>query len=351
MYPTRPARVHLPPPDERRGGGRAARRARGRAAARRRPQPAAGDEAAARRLPRRSSTSAASRASPGSSRTATAVRIGALTTHAEVAASELVQRAVPGARRGGRADRRPPGAEPRHDRRQPRPRRPRRRLPDGGDGARRDDHRGRAGDGSREIAAGDFFTGIFATALEPGELVTSVHVPAAAAGTGAPTCKHKHPASGYAVVGVAAASRSRAATCTRAQIVVGGVTGPRSRRAAAAEKLVGAAPVGGRDRRGRGRRPRGARRARSATATRPASTARTWPGCSRGGRSRPRSSARDVARAGGAVSRPLRRLRQGRGGPALGLAADEISAPHRHVSAAEDPFLPKRCRCRGSRRI
>jgi carbon-monoxide dehydrogenase medium subunit len=67
--------------------------------------------------------------------------------------------------------------------------------------------------GSRELAADGFFTGLFTTALEPGELVTSVRVPAV---KGAAYVKHKHPASGFAVVGVAA---------TRTRIVVGGVTG------------------------------------------------------------------------------------------------------------------------------
>ena len=36
--------------------------------------------------------------------------------------------------------------------------------------------------GEREIAADDFFRGMFATALEPGELVTSVKVPATGPG-------------------------------------------------------------------------------------------------------------------------------------------------------------------------
>ena len=38
------------------------------------------------------------------------------------------------------------------------------------------------GGGEREIAADDFFRGMFATALEPGELVTSVKVPATGPG-------------------------------------------------------------------------------------------------------------------------------------------------------------------------
>jgi len=50
-----------------------------------------------------------------------------------------------------------------------------------------------------EIAADSFFTGIFETALEPGEIVTSVRFPKAQAG-----CyqKFKNPASRYAIVGV-----------------------------------------------------------------------------------------------------------------------------------------------------
>ena len=39
--------------------------------------------------------------------------------------------------------------------------------------------------GEREIAADDFFVGMFATALQPGELVVAAKVPATPAGTGA----------------------------------------------------------------------------------------------------------------------------------------------------------------------
>jgi carbon-monoxide dehydrogenase medium subunit len=80
--------------------------------------------------------------------------------------------------------------------------------------------------GSRELAAGnDFFTGLFTTALEPGELITSVRVPTASAGTGTAYVKHKHPASGYAVAGAAAAVTVEGGACTSARLVVGGVTG------------------------------------------------------------------------------------------------------------------------------
>ena len=71
--------------------------------------------------------------------------------------------------------------------------------------------------GERELPADGFFTGVFATALEPGELITSVRVPAT---TSAAYVKHRHPASGYAVVGVAAVLAGE-----EARVTVGGVAG------------------------------------------------------------------------------------------------------------------------------
>ena len=91
--------------------------------------------------------------------------------------------------------------------------------------------------GEREISADDFFRGIFDTALEPGELVTSVKVPATATGTGAAYLKHAHPASRYAVVGVAAVVSVESGNCTSARVTVGGLTAPPVD--VAAESLVG----------------------------------------------------------------------------------------------------------------
>jgi aerobic carbon-monoxide dehydrogenase medium subunit len=91
--------------------------------------------------------------------------------------------------------------------------------------------------GEREISADDFFRGIFDTALEPGELVTSVRVPATAAGTGAAYLKHAHPASRYAVVGVAAVVSVENSNCTSARVTVGGLTAPPVH--VAVESLVG----------------------------------------------------------------------------------------------------------------
>jgi carbon-monoxide dehydrogenase medium subunit len=77
--------------------------------------------------------------------------------------------------------------------------------------------------GEREIGADDFFTGLFATALTPGELLIAVKVPATGASTGAVYVKHRHPASGFAVVGVAAVLTVEGGTCTRARVTIGGV--------------------------------------------------------------------------------------------------------------------------------
>jgi carbon-monoxide dehydrogenase medium subunit len=97
----------------------------------------------------------------------------------------------------------------------------------------------RGKNGEREIAADDFFQGFFETALGLGELVTSVTVPSIPAGTGAAYVKHRHPASSYAVVGVAAVLSVEGGTCTRARLAIGGVTAPPVDATAAAEALVG----------------------------------------------------------------------------------------------------------------
>jgi carbon-monoxide dehydrogenase medium subunit len=97
--------------------------------------------------------------------------------------------------------------------------------------------------GEREIDADDFFTGIFTTSLQPGELVTSVRVPAVAGGTGAAYVKHRHPASGYAVAAVAAVLKLEGGKCSEAKLVVGGVTGTPVVAGDAANAMIGIAPV------------------------------------------------------------------------------------------------------------
>jgi carbon-monoxide dehydrogenase medium subunit len=96
--------------------------------------------------------------------------------------------------------------------------------------------------GTRDLAADDCFVGLFETALGSGELVTSVRVPAVA---GAAYVKHAHPASGYAVVGVAAVVALSDGTCTTARVVVGGATPTPIDASGAARGLVGSAPSDG----------------------------------------------------------------------------------------------------------
>lgn len=60
------------------------------------------------------------------------------------------------------------------------------------------------GSGSRTITADDLFVDLFTTDLAADEIITSVSFPKPKQGSGAAYEKFRHPASGYAVVGVAA---------------------------------------------------------------------------------------------------------------------------------------------------
>lgn len=98
------------------------------------------------------------------------------------------------------------------------------------------------GSASRDIPAESFFTDLFTTALKPGELLTSVTVPGYGKGTGAAYLKHKHPASGYAVVGVAALLSVAGGTFDKVSLVVGGATA-RPVRALEAEQALAGQPA------------------------------------------------------------------------------------------------------------
>jgi carbon-monoxide dehydrogenase medium subunit len=93
--------------------------------------------------------------------------------------------------------------------------------------------------GEREIPVDEFFRSVFTTALAPGELVTTIRVPVSGSGAGAAYVKKEHPASGYAVVGVAAAVAVDGGTCTSARVAIGGVNGVPTRATAAEQLLVG----------------------------------------------------------------------------------------------------------------
>ena len=91
--------------------------------------------------------------------------------------------------------------------------------------------------GERTIPAGEFFTGIMTTALTEEEILTAIQVPASSPGQGSAYEKFAHPASRYAVLGVAACITVANGTCSAARIALGGLL-PNARRAQAAERAL-----------------------------------------------------------------------------------------------------------------
>ena len=155
-----------------------------------------------------------------------AISIGALTTHAEVAASKDVLQAVPALANlaasigdpmvrnmgtlGGSVATNDPAAD----------------YPAGVVGLGATIHTNK-----RKVAAADFFTGMYETALQPGEIITSVSFPLPKR---AGYAKFKNPASRYAIVGVFVAE-----TANGVRVAVTGA-GPCVFRVAAMEKALGA---------------------------------------------------------------------------------------------------------------
>ena len=176
----------------------------------------------------------------GISRQGDAIRIGALATHAELAASADLRNAAPAL-----ADAAAMVGDPAV----------RNRGTIGGNVAHADpasdlptvlvalDARILASGpgGERTIAADQFFTGIMTTALAEDEILTAIEVPASSRGQGSAYEKFSHPASRYAVLGVAAWVAVANGTCSAARIALGGLV-PNARRAGSAERaLVGKA--------------------------------------------------------------------------------------------------------------
>ena len=93
-------------------------------------------------------------------------------------------------------------------------------------------------DGSRAIAADDFFLGIYATALGHDELLVEVEVPAIGDGAGA-YVKKESPSSGYAVIGVAARLRTTDGTIAEAGIAANGALDHAVRLSAVESALEG----------------------------------------------------------------------------------------------------------------
>jgi carbon-monoxide dehydrogenase medium subunit len=174
----------------------------------------------------------------GISRSGDTIRIGALTTHAELAASADLQKSAaalaeaaaqvgdPAVRSRGTIGGNIAHADPASD------------LPTALVAL---DARITAigPKGTRTIPAEDFFTGIMSTALAEDEVVSEIVVPASTPGQGSAYVKFAHPASRYAVIGAAALVSMQKDQCRAARVAVGGLL-PHATRAKAVEAaLVG----------------------------------------------------------------------------------------------------------------
>ena len=93
--------------------------------------------------------------------------------------------------------------------------------------------------GERSIAASDFATGLLENALQDNEILTSVSVPSIAPGSGSAYVKFPHPASRYAVVAAAVIVAVQGGSCSSASVVIGGVETTPARASSAEAALVG----------------------------------------------------------------------------------------------------------------
>lgn len=93
--------------------------------------------------------------------------------------------------------------------------------------------------GSRRIGATDFFVDIFTTALEIDEVLVAIHIPRPDAGTQFRYRKIRHPASGYAVVGVAVGASMKDGVVSNVTIGITGAAGHAFAADAATDYLIG----------------------------------------------------------------------------------------------------------------
>ena len=82
--------------------------------------------------------------------------------------------------------------------------------------------------GSRVIAVDEFFTDFYTTAMTANEILTEIRVPIPASGSGTAYAKLPHPASGYVVVSAGVMiTRQSSGTCVTGRIAMGGLgSGP-----------------------------------------------------------------------------------------------------------------------------
>lgn len=93
--------------------------------------------------------------------------------------------------------------------------------------------------GRRHIAANDFFVDIMTTVLKPAEVLVAIHIPHPNPGAQFRYRKIRHPASGYAVVGVAVALCLQDGVVAEATIGITGATGRAFAADPASPHLIG----------------------------------------------------------------------------------------------------------------
>jgi carbon-monoxide dehydrogenase medium subunit len=96
--------------------------------------------------------------------------------------------------------------------------------------------------GTRTLDAGGFFQGMMATALEEHEILTAVELPTQSKGQSSAYAKFVHPASRYAVIGAAVWIKASGGTCSEARVVLGGMV-PQPLRLSSVERAITGQPL------------------------------------------------------------------------------------------------------------
>src|SRR5947209_4203417 len=97
----------------------------------------------------------------------------------------------------------------------------------------------RSASATRTVSTKDFFLDTFTTALEPGEIVSEIIVPVEPGLTGTSYQKFRQPASGFAMVGIAARIRQDAGEISLIRIGVTGLSGSSYRATDVEDALQG----------------------------------------------------------------------------------------------------------------
>jgi carbon-monoxide dehydrogenase medium subunit len=96
--------------------------------------------------------------------------------------------------------------------------------------------------GERVTPIGDFLQGMMTTTLEADEILTAVEVPARAGDQRMAYVKFSHPASHYAVIGAAAIVTVQNGACSAARVAIGGLL-PVARRCPSVESALAGKPA------------------------------------------------------------------------------------------------------------